>query len=149
VLAALFALAVAAVGPAAALEPINRTAEELALDGYDAVAYFDEGKPLKGSTQYTHRWQGATWRFATAARRDRFAAEPERFAPQFGGYCAWAVSHGYTADADPEAWAIVDGKLYLNYNRDVQKEWSADRAALIVAGNANWPKLLAGELPKK
>jgi hypothetical protein len=135
--------------PAVALEPVNRTADELALDGSDAVAYFDEGKPVEGSARHTHRWQGATWRFASAERRDRFASEPERYAPQFGGYCAWAVSHGYTADADPEAWAIVDGKLYLNYNRDVQKEWSADRAALIVAGNANWPKLLSGELPKK
>jgi YHS domain-containing protein len=131
---------------AAPLEPVNKSRwDGLALDGYDPVAYFDEEKAVEGSEDFSFEWQGATWRFASAERRDRFAAEPERYAPQFGGYCAWAVGHGYTADADPQAWSIVDSKLYLNYNGDVQAEWTADRDNQITKAHANWPKLLAGE----
>src|SRR5512134_970368 len=89
---------------------------DLALRGYDAVAYHTEGRPVAGRAEFEYRWNGARWRFASAAGRDRFAASPERYAPQFGGYCAYAVSRGYTADVDPEAWRIVDGALYLNYS---------------------------------
>jgi len=127
-----------------ALTPVNKTLlGSLAVDGYDAVAYFTEGKPVEGSKEYTHDWNGATWRFASAANRDRFAAEPAKYAPQYGGYCAWAVAHGYTADADPEAWAVVDGKLYLNYDKKVQAKWQQDVPGLIAKANENWPKLLA------
>jgi hypothetical protein len=100
---------------------------------------------VAGERRYEHEWQGATWRFASAANRDRFAAAPERYAPQYGGYCAWAVSQGYTAGIDPEAWTIVDGKLYLNYDREVQERWAADREANIRSADANWPQLLAGD----
>lgn len=121
--------------------PINADNRGVALGGYDAVAYFLNKQPMKGTETFTHSWMGATWRFASAEHRDRFAAEPLSYAPQFGGYCAWAVSNNYTAPVDPLAWKIVDGKLYLNYNRDVQTKWQQDLAERIRAGERNWPRL--------
>lgn len=123
------------------VDPINKNRQGLAVKGYDVVAYFDQNAAVKGSPQFTHSWMGAKWQFASAASRDKFAAAPEKFAPQYGGYCAWAVGHGYTADTDPEAWRIVDGKLYLNYDKGVQKKWDPDREEWIKKGNGNWPKL--------
>jgi YHS domain-containing protein len=76
----------------------------VAIEGTDPVAYFEDGEPALGSSEFEHEWLGATWRFASAENRDRFAAEPEKYAPQYGGYCAWAVSQGYTAKIDPAAW---------------------------------------------
>jgi YHS domain-containing protein len=115
----------------------------IAIEGTDPLAYFTEGRPVEGSSAFEHEWMGATWRFASAENRDRFAANPEKYAPQYGGYCAWAVARGYTAKIDPEAWRIVDGKLYLNYSKDVQTQWSADIPGNITKGDANWPKLRA------
>lgn len=113
-----------------------------AIDGTDPVAYFTMGKPVKGSSDFAHDWNGATFHFASAENRDAFAASPEKYAPQYGGYCAWAVSQGYTAATDPEAWTIVDGKLYLNYNKSVQSTWEQDIPGNIAAGDGNWPKVL-------
>lgn len=129
----------------AEIDPINSTTfGDLAVDGYDPVAYFTDGKPVEGNKEFSFEWSGATWRFASAAHRDLFAADPEKYAPQYGGYCAWAVSQGYTADADPEAWKIVGGKLYLNYDKKVQAKWEQDTAGLIQKADVNWPKLRAG-----
>ncbi|MCB9763702.1 MAG: hypothetical protein H6739_28290 [Alphaproteobacteria bacterium] len=133
-----------AAGPSAAKAPasagpVNTSWTGLALQGYDAVAYFEDSKPTKGSSDFTHDWGGATWRFSTAAHRDAFAADPVRYAPQYGGYCAWAVSQGYTANIDPVAWKIVDGKLYLNYSPKVQVTWEQDVAGNIKKADANWP----------
>lgn len=111
------------------------------MHGYDPVAYFVAGRPVKGSTQFASQWMGAVWLFATAEHRDLFQKEPARYAPQYGGYCAWAVSQGYTANGDPEAWRIVNGKLYLNYSKGVQKKWEQDSAARIREGDRNWPTL--------
>lgn len=113
-----------------------------AINGYDPVAYFKDGAPVKGDTGITHSWNGAEWRFASAENRDVFARAPEAYAPQFGGYCAWAVSQGYTASTDPNAWRIVNGKLYLNYSRRVQRRWEQDVSGNIAKGNANWPDVL-------
>ncbi len=129
--------------------PVNVDAQGVALHGYDAVAYFTEGKATPGSLQFEHTWSGARWRFASAANRDRFAAAPEQYAPQFGGYCAWAVSRDYTADIDPTAFAVVDGKLYVNYSSFVQARWRLNRAENIVKGHANWPGLLARASPSR
>ena len=115
----------------------------VAIDGTDPVSYFTEGKPVEGSRDITADWNGATWRFASAANRDMFLAEPEKFAPQYGGYCAWAVSQGYTASTEPEHWAIVDGKLYLNYSAGVQRDWQKDVPGFITNANANWPGIEA------
>ena len=132
-----------AAAPALALSPVNKSLlGGVAIDGYDPVAYFTDGKPVEGSADYSFEWQGATWRFASAEHRDRFAGQPERWAPQYGGYCAWAVSQGHTADIDPAAWTVVGEKLYLNYDADVQKKWLADRDRYIRDADVNWPKLL-------
>ena len=138
------ALAVALPGGAvrAGEAPVYTNWLGRAIGGADPVAYFTEGKPVEGSSDFTHEWNGATWYFSSAANRNAFAASPERYAPQYGGYCAWAVSQGYTASIDPEAWAIVDGKLYLNYSSDVQATWSKDVPGNISKADANWPKVL-------
>lgn len=126
-----------------AVDPINTgLIGRTAIDGYDPVAYFVDGKPVKGSRDYTHEWRGAVFRFANAQNLAAFRAAPEKYAPQYGGYCAWAVSQGYTADVDPNAWKIVGGKLYLNYNLDVQKKWETDVPGHIRQADANWPGLL-------
>jgi hypothetical protein len=123
------------------VEPVNQTSTGIAIKGYDPVSYFVDSRSEKGSAQFTFRWMNAQWQFVSAANRDRFAAEPENYAPQFGGYCAWAVSKGYTADIDPNAWTIAGGKLYLNYNKSVQNMWLKERDTRIQAAEMNWPGL--------
>ena len=115
---------------------------EVAILGYDPVAYFTDARPVKGSDAYVHNWNGARWKFASQEHLDRFKAEPEAYAPRYGGYCAYGVTRGYLVKIDPSAWAIVDGKLYLNYDRDVQKQWDADRAGFIRTADAKYPELL-------
>ena len=127
---------------AAAKEPVYQSFFGTAIDGTDPVAYFTQGRPVEGSSEFTHEWMGAEWRFSSAENRDTFAADPEKYAPQYGGYCAWAVSQGYTASTDPEAWKIVDGKLYLNYNKSVQRTWEQDIPGNIQSADGNWPKVL-------
>lgn len=119
------------------------TPEAPAVGGYDPVAYFEDGRPVPGDPAYTFVWNGALWRFASQAHLDQFRSDPTRYAPQFGGYCAWAVSRGYTASGDPNAWRIVDGRLYLNYDREVQRTWEQDVPGNIAKGQANWPAVLA------
>ncbi len=116
----------------------------IAIDGTDPVAYFTDGRPVAGDPAITHDWRGAIWRFSSVANRDAFAADPEAYAPQFGGYCAWAVAEGYTAATVPEAWRIEDGKLYLNYSRRIQRRWERDIPGNITRAEANWPKLAGG-----
>ncbi|MDX2154190.1 MAG: YHS domain-containing (seleno)protein [Bryobacteraceae bacterium] len=130
-----------AVLSAAPVDPVNKSWRGVALQGYDPVAYFTASKATKGSDSISHEWMGAKWYFSSDANRKLFIASPEKYAPQFGGYCAWAVSNNYTANADPEAWKIIDGKLYVNYNKDVQKKWEAEALKRIEAGNKNWPNL--------
>lgn len=125
--------------------PAINTAKGVALKGYDPVAYFETSAAVKGSADFEFTWMTVKWRFASARHRDLFAADPARYAPQFGGYCAWAVSQGYTADVDPLAWKVVGGKLYLNYNPSIQRKWEAGGASLIEAGERNWPRLNQGQ----
>ena len=113
-----------------------------AIRGYDPVAYFDRKGPVKGSKQFSHAWGGATWYFASVEHRDKFASEPERYAPRYGGYCAYAVAQGYTADIDPSAWSIVDEKLYLNYSLSVRERWNKDIPGYIRKADASWPAVL-------
>ena len=114
----------------------------VAILGTDPVAYFTQGEAVQGSEEFEHEWNGVVWRFANAEHRDLFAAAPEQYAPQYGGYCAWAVSQGATAPIEPDAWKIVDGKLYLNYNSDVQTRWEQDIPGNIDKANQNWPGVL-------
>ncbi len=130
-------------GAPATAGPVNASSGGVAIEGYDPVAYFKAGKPVKGAAMFTAVHQGATWRFANAANRDAFASKPSTYTPQFGGYCAWAVSRGYTAKIDPHAWKVVGGKLYLNYSKGVQRQWAQDIPGNIAKGNANWPGIKA------
>ncbi len=114
----------------------------LALQGYDTVAYFTVGSPTKGSADYTTTYSGAEFRFVSEENLNLFLSDPEKYAPQYGGYCAWAVAKGKTAKGDARRWAIVDGKLYLNYNKGIQKKWDKDRTGFITSGDQNWPTVL-------
>lgn len=115
----------------------------VAIKGADPVAYFTVGEYTPGSDEFTHDWEGATWQFASAENRDLFAANPEEYAPQYGGFCAYAVSQGGTAPIEPTAWKIVDGKLYLNFNDNIQERWSKDIPGHIAKADQNWPSVLA------
>lgn len=129
--------------PAHAKDPVyTGTFSSLAVSGYDPVAYFAQGAPVEGSSDHELEWNGATWRFSSAENMEKFKSDPEAWAPQYGGYCAWAVSQGYTASSDPDAWRIVDGKLYLNYSKGVQAKWEKDIPGFITKADANWPKVL-------
>ena len=123
------------------VDPLNLDRNSLAIKGYDPVGYFEQNRPVKGSPNFTHQWNGGTWQFESARSRDLFISNPDKYAPQYGGYCAWAVSNNYTATIDPEAWKIINGKLYLNYSKSVQKMWEPDAANRIRAADRNWPGL--------
>ena len=114
----------------------------IAIRGADPVAYFTQGEAVIGSSEFEHEWNGTTWRFASAEHRDLFASNPEDYAPQYGGYCAWAVSQGVTAPVEPDAWRIVDGKLYLNYDQRIQQRWEQDVEGNIARADENWPGVL-------
>ncbi len=115
---------------------------ETAIRGYDTVAYFTEGKPVKGSAQYTTEYKGATWRFSSKDNLAKFTGDPEKYAPQYGGYCAYAVSQDKTASIKPPAFTIHEGKLYLNYSKGVRKIWLRDMEEHILRANENWPGVL-------
>lgn len=122
---------------------VNVSKDGLAIKGYDPVAYFIDKKPMEGKPDFSYVWQGARWRFASAENRDLFRADPERYAPRYGGYCAYAVSQGKTADIDPQAWTVLEGRLYLNLNSDVQRLWERDREDFIRKADENWPRIMA------
>nr|WP_194420213.1 YHS domain-containing (seleno)protein [Aquisalinus flavus] len=113
-----------------------------AVGGYDPVAYFNEGAPVEGSKDFVTEYKGAEWRFSSAENRDRFIANPSAYAPQYGGYCAWAAAQGKLAKGDPAYWAIVNGRLYLNYDRKVQEMWETDIPGFIMKADANWPAII-------
>ncbi len=139
--AATLVLGLLAALPALAAPSVNKTLFGTAVEGYDVVAYFTEGKPVKGARAYSYDWKGATWRFSSAAHRDLFAANPAKYAPQYGGFCAYAVSQGATAGIDPTAWKIHDGKLFLNLNAEIQARWLEDVPGYVAKADAHWPAL--------
>ncbi|MDA2916691.1 YHS domain protein [Nitrospinae bacterium AH_259_B05_G02_I21] len=113
----------------------------VAIKGYDTVAYFTEGRAVKGKEELEFVWQDATWRFSKAAHRDMFAASPERYAPKFGGHCAMGMSMNKKVAADPEAWTIVDGKLYMKRNKAARDRWRQDPATRIKMAEDVWTEL--------
>jgi len=113
-----------------------------AVGGYDTVAYFTEGKAVEGKSEFHTEWKGADWYFVSQANLDTFKADPEAYAPQYGGYCAYGVSQGSAVKGDPTLWKIVDGKLYLNINKQVVGIWTKDIPSYIDKANGNWPKVL-------
>ena len=116
-----------------------------AIKGYDTVAYFNAGKALKGSGTFTFQWHGMTWYFQSKENRDLFATSPEKYAPQYDGYCAWALTEERLAITDPEVWKIVEGKLYLNCSASAYEKWSKDIPGHIKKADAIWPKLQRGK----
>jgi YHS domain-containing protein len=114
---------------------------DVAIKGYDTVAYFKDGKALKGSESFTFPWHGMTWYFLSKENRDLFAGSPEKYAPQYDGWCAWAMTESRLAITDPEVWKIVDGKLYLNCSREAYEKWSRDIPGNIKKADSIWPTL--------
>ncbi len=138
-IAAAATLALGAAAPAlAGSVSKDLDASGLALEGYDPVAYFTEGAPTKGSTAFTATHDGATYRFASAEHLAAFEAEPERYLPAYGGFCAFGTAMGRKFDGDPQVWKIVDGELYLNLNDDVQARWENDVPGFIENADHNW-----------
>jgi YHS domain-containing protein len=112
---------------------------DAAIQGYDPVAYFKESKPVKGQAQLSYTWKQAKWHFTSQQNLEDFKRNPEKFAPQFGGYCAYGMAEGHKAPTSPDAWTILDDKLYLNYNKNVKELWDKDRPGNIEKANKNWP----------
>ena len=131
-------------GPALAKEDPVYTSffSNNAAGGYDVTAYFTTGKPVKGSKDFKTEYQGADWLFSSQEALDLFVADPEKYAPQYGGYCAWAVAKGDIASGDPLEWHIHEDRLYLNYNREIRDRWLADKEQFIVDGDRQWPAVL-------
>lgn len=114
----------------------------LGAKGYDVVAYFDQGKPVEGSAKHESVYGGVTWRFASKKHLALFEANPEKYAPQYGGFCSWGTASGKLFDVDPvNGWTIVDGKLYLNFNADLNKTFAKEAATLIPKAEKNWQSL--------
>ena len=112
--------------------------DDIAIHGYDPIAYFTEGRPIKGKSEFEYAWQDARWHFSSAGNRDLFKANPVRYSPQYGGYCALGISAGEYADIDPEAWSIVDGKLYLNKTMEYTATWNKSPDAYVKTAHYNW-----------
>ena len=117
-----------------------------AIRGADTVAYWSlepGAKAVRGDKNISHEYMGATWYFSTEENRNLFAENPEKYLPEYGGYCAFAVSHGFTKTVDPDYWHIVDGKLYLNFNRFADRKWLKEPEAAIVRADGHWPTVLS------
>jgi YHS domain-containing protein len=121
------------------------TKSGVAIEGYDPVAYFTQGKPTEGSDQFAYKWNGAEWHFMNQKDLDLFKSDPQKYAPQYGGYCAYGMSKGHKATTDPNAWTIVNNKLYLNYSMDVLKMWRDKKEEKIQAADKNWPTVKDAE----
>jgi YHS domain-containing protein len=135
-------LLLAALAGRASAQAVNVDRAGVALEGYDVVAYHTEQRAVRGVAAHAATHEGATYRFATREHRDRFVADPGRWLPRYGGYCAYGVSRGYKVGVDPEAFSIVDGALYLNYSKSVRKTWLTDVAGYVARAEANWPGLV-------
>lgn len=129
--------------PALAAESAVFSTESGAIRGYDPVAYFSESRAIKGNPDISHSWNGAVWHFSSEKNRAAFASAPEKYVPAYGGYCAYAVANGYTATTDPEAWTVVDGRLFLNFSQGIKKRWEGKMPHYISRGDANWPGVLS------
>ncbi len=112
-----------------------------AIDGYDPVAYFVKGKAMKGNKENTCEWNGSTWHFVSEENKSMFIENPNKYMPEYGGFCAFAMAKGHKVKIDPKAWTIENDKLYLNYDKGVQKSWMMDMRALIIKADENWKKI--------
>lgn len=112
-----------------------------AIHGYDPVAYFNEHRPVKGDKKFVLSWNSADWYFVNQKNLELFKLNPKMYAPQYGGYCAYGLADGHKAPTDPQAWTIVNGKLYLNYDKDVQQSWNKKQGEYILTADKLWPEL--------
>lgn len=135
------AAAVASVAPAAFAAKMNLSNSGVAIQGYDPVAYFTADAPVEGDAAITAEYEGATYQFSSVENRDLFVANPAKYAPAYGGYCAYAVAQGSLAPIDPTAFSVVDDKLYLNFSKGIQQRWTKDIPGFIAKGDENWPSL--------
>lgn len=142
--ATLAVLAAVLAAPAMAGKPMQYTKNGLAIGGYDPVAYFTESEARKGSAKHSLSWNGATWRFKSAENKALFKANPEKYAPQYGGYCAYAMANGDLVSINPKAWDIHKGKLYLNYSSVVWAIWSRNKNGYISRADNRWPNIAKG-----
>ena len=133
---------VALAGPAFAASPMVFSRDGLAIGGTDPVAYFRDAAPVQGRADFALMWHGATWAFASAENMESFEMNPEAFAPQFGGYCAYALAQGALAPTVPEAWTIYQDRLYLNYSLPVRAEWAVDIPRMLTLATPHWPTIL-------
>jgi len=151
--AATLLLGLMAIGPALAAPAINTFGEgggyfsdpkrtDTAIRGYDTVAYFTDGKPVKGSDKFVDEWMGAKWKFASQDHLDKFKADPKKYAPQYGGYCAYGIAVGNVVKIEPDQWTVVDDKLYLNYDSDISKKWKQDKAGYIKKADATFDTVI-------
>lgn len=142
-LAPLLALGLLLSPQAFALDKINTTFwGNLAIEGYDPVAYFTQSKAVEGKKQHEFEWMDATWRFSSAEHLALFKSDPEKYAPQYGGYCAYAVSQNDIAGIEPDQFTVHEGKLYLNFNSSINKKWLQSRDQYIMDADHYWPLLL-------
>lgn len=121
--------------------PLNADSNGVAIKGHDPVAYFTDNRPVKGKPEFTVKAGGVTYLFASAENRDKFAADPAKYQPQYGGYCAFGVAQGYKPDIDPAAFTVVDGKLFLNLSPEVLRRWQLDIPGYIKSADENWKTL--------
>ncbi|MBI2682706.1 MAG: hypothetical protein HYX26_05730 [Acidobacteriales bacterium] len=122
---------------------LNLDKDGIALQGYDPVAFFTDNKPVKGDPKFVSIYKGATYQFASAEHRDLFNKDPKKYEPQFGGYCAYAVSKGKTAPVEIDAFAIVDGRLLMQYDKDIRDTFAKDSKGNLVKADHNWPGIVA------
>lgn len=112
--------------------------EGKAIHGYDVVAFFEDSGAVQGSEHFAYEWKGVTWLFSTQANKDAFIANPSKYEPQYGGYCAYGTSNGYKAPTEINTWTLLNGKLYFNYNTKVKEAWDKNQSAYIQKADANW-----------
>ena len=136
ILASLFALCTVAAALAQKSEVFEK--DGMAIKGYDVVAFHTQAKALKGSDHFTYRWKDANWLFADQANLDLFKKDPDKYAPQYGGYCAYGTADGHKAPTETDTWTLKDNKLYFNYNKKVQEMWNKDQAGYIEKADKNW-----------
>jgi YHS domain-containing protein len=122
--------------------PVNIDKNGVAVKGYDPVAYFTESRPVEGKKEFSLEWNGATWYFSSEENQELFKSAPEKYAPQYGGYCAYAMASGDLVDIIPQAWKIVNGKLYLNFSMRVHRKWEKDIPGYIEKADKRWPEVL-------
>ena len=140
-LALVMAVALAVPAVAGGAHKVNTDGDRVAIKGYDPVAYFTEQRPVKGKPEFEHVWQDARWRFASAKHRDMFAGDPDRYSPRYGGFCTGGMAIGRLAPIDPEAWAIVDGRLYLHHSKEVRDRVVGNPAPTIAKAEKNWAEV--------